>query len=97
MNTDAGLPRPDLVVYLEWSNGNLTNRNGYGDEIYENTQFQNKVKANYDRLKTDSNWRVFDCQDGIDEVHNKILESVNQVLDGELDDKLTGLFTDLLQ
>lgn len=95
MNTDAGLPKPDLVVYLEWSNVNLADRKGYGDEIYENVQFQNKVKANYDKLK-DQNWKVFDCEKGIDEVHNQILESVKRVLNCELNNKLENLFTDLL-
>ena len=74
MNTDAGLPKPDLVVYLEWTNGNLASRNGYGEEIYENVQFQNKVKENYNRLKDEDNWRIFDCERGIDEVHSQILE-----------------------
>ena len=97
MNTDAGLPKPDLVIYLEWSNGNLTNRDGYGDEIYENIQFQNKVKANYDKLKTDDNWKVFDCEKGIDEVHNQILKSVKNVLNSnQLDNELKSLFPELI-
>ena len=95
MNTDAGLPKPDLVVYLEYSNANPANRNGYGDEVYENVQFQSKVKANYETLK-DDNWRTFDCEKGIDEVHGLIVESVNQVLNGKLDDMLDRLFDDML-
>lgn len=95
MNTDAGLPKPDLVVYLEWSNANLSARNGYGDEVYENVQFQSKVKANYDKLKDESNWKTFDCEQGVDEVHKQILASVNHVLTGKRD-KLDTLFTHLL-
>lgn len=99
MNTDAGLPKPDLVIYLEWSTGNLTtiNRDGFGDEIYENIQFQNKVKANYDKLKTDDNWKIFNCEKGIDEVHNQILKSVKDILNSEkLDRELNSLFPELI-
>ena len=95
MNTDAGLPKPDLVVYLEWSNASLANRSGYGEEVYENVQFQSKVKANYETLK-DDNWRAFDCEKGIDEVHSQIVESVKQVLNSKLEAKLDRLFTDML-
>lgn len=94
-STDAGLPKPDLVVYLEWSKANPTDRNGYGEEVYENVQFQNKVKANYEKLK-DNNWRTFDCEQGIDEVHGQIVASVKQVLKGKLDVKLDRLFTEML-
>jgi thymidylate kinase len=40
---DAGLPAPDLVVYLELDNAAAAARAGFGGERYEKAEFQDKV------------------------------------------------------
>lgn len=52
---DIGLPRPDAVFYLCSQKNN--ERDGFGDEIYERKQFQDKVRSNYELIKEDF-WTV---------------------------------------
>lgn len=40
---DAGLPAPDLVVFLDISRDDAAARAGYGKERYEVAEFQDKV------------------------------------------------------
>ncbi|KAF3988340.1 hypothetical protein FT663_02374 [Candidozyma haemuli var. vulneris] len=42
---DRGLPKPDLTLFLTISLEELSNRKGYGEERYEQIEFQKKVKA----------------------------------------------------
>lgn len=41
---DTGLISPDLVIFLELSAAGATGRAGYGNERYENPQFQEQVR-----------------------------------------------------
>ena len=56
--SDAGLPRPDLVLFLTLSSEEAAKRGGFGDERYEQTDFQKRVANNYDILKQENNWKV---------------------------------------
>lgn len=42
---DKGLPKPDLTLFLTISLEELSSRKGYGEERYEQVEFQKKVKA----------------------------------------------------
>lgn len=42
---DRGLPKPDLTIFLTISLEELSSRKGYGEERYEQIEFQKKVKA----------------------------------------------------
>jgi len=46
---EIGLPKPDIVLYLNLSTESASKRGNYGEERYENTQFQDKVKQKYKR------------------------------------------------
>lgn len=74
--SDAGLPRPDLVLFLTLGAAETQKRGGYGQERYEEANFQNKVEINYSKLKCD-NWRVVET-DGksIDELQAELLAIV---------------------
>ena len=37
LNCDKGLPKPDIIFYIELNDDKKNKRNGFGDEIYENT------------------------------------------------------------
>ena len=55
--SDAGLPRPDLVLYLTLSAEQSRSRGGYGQERYEKEAFQEVVKENFNKLATHY-WKV---------------------------------------
>lgn len=49
-NPDIGLPRPDLVLFLDISSENAAKRGGYGEERYEKQDMQVKVRTLFKRL-----------------------------------------------
>ena len=69
---DRGLPKPDLVCFLDVSPEEANKRGGFGDEVYEKKEFQAKVRKNYDALMED-NWNVIDTdKKSLDEVYAEI-------------------------
>ena len=54
---DVGLPQPDRVIYLTLSPEEAAKRGNFGDERYEQTEFQQKVSENFEKLR-DSIWTV---------------------------------------
>ena len=44
---DKGLIKPDLVIYFQASAEQLAMRDGFGDEVFENLEFQKKVQQGY--------------------------------------------------
>ena len=57
---DAGLPAPDLVLYLHGDAAMLRSRAEYGDERYEKDAFQSKVRNAYNALRVSEKdrWQV---------------------------------------
>lgn len=51
---DKFLPKPDMLIYLDLNPSISLKRGEKGNEIYENTEFQNKVYKNYQRICLDS-------------------------------------------
>mmetsp|Transcript_25414 Transcript_25414/g.101282 ORF Transcript_25414/g.101282 Transcript_25414/m.101282 type:complete len:254 (-) Transcript_25414:201-962(-) len=51
---DAGLPEPDVVIYLVLANGEAERRGGYGDERYERRDVQARVRAIFDELRQEA-------------------------------------------
>jgi dTMP kinase len=56
-NPDRGLLTPDLVLFLDVDPSKVTSREGFGDERYEVTDFQVKVRKQFLNLKTED-WKV---------------------------------------
>lgn len=54
---DVGLPKPDRVIYLTLSTEEAAARGTFGKERYEQTDFQQKVSTNFEKLK-DPTWQV---------------------------------------
>ena len=78
---DRGLPKPDLVLFLDVSDEEATKRGGFGQELYEKREFQNKVRSNYDKLK-DETWKTINTNhkemDHVyEEISNIILKSID--------------------
>ncbi|KAK8669632.1 hypothetical protein V6N13_107057 [Hibiscus sabdariffa] len=54
---EIGLIAPDLVLYLDIPPEKAAERGGYGDERYEQLEFQKKVARHY-KLLEDSSWKI---------------------------------------
>jgi dTMP kinase len=78
--SDTGLPRPDIVIYLQISADITARRPKYGRERYESVEFQREVCQKYDELR-DDNWFIVDASWPIDVVHARILNHVNRFYD----------------
>nr|CAB3240096.1 thymidylate kinase-like [Phallusia mammillata] len=85
---DVGLPQPDLVFFLDLKVNTAANREAFGGERYEQTDFQKKVYANFLKLKS-KEWQVIDASRSIEEVNHDILNSVNNIL-GKVEKKPIG-------
>lgn len=57
---DVGLPKPDLILFLQLSPEEAAERGNFGNERYENSSFQEKVLQSYYHLMKDKtlNWKV---------------------------------------
>ncbi|RWS11214.1 thymidylate kinase-like protein, partial [Dinothrombium tinctorium] len=76
---DSGLIKPDLVLYLTASDCVSSTRNGFGDEIYESSDFQSKVKAVYETLKDDT-WKTIVSERNIDDTLVQVLPLVKNTI-----------------
>jgi len=57
---DIGLPKPDLILFLQLSPEEAAERGNFGNERYENSSFQEKVLQSFHHLMKDKtlNWKV---------------------------------------
>ncbi|KAH9575680.1 hypothetical protein CY35_01G123500 [Sphagnum magellanicum] len=76
---EAGLPAPDLVLYLDISAEAAAERGGYGGERYEKVEFQKKVEHNFKSLQ-DSTWQNMDATQSIDTLESMIREAALKVV-----------------
>lgn len=74
MKPDIGLPKPDLVMFLQLNPNMAANRGEYGIERYETSAFQRTVQKRFEELMQDAsvNWKVIDAARTIEEVHKDI-------------------------
>ena len=69
-----------MVIYMDNSLEDIAKRSGFGEEAYENTPFQAKVKKVYEeQLITENWWRVNGMRD-IEEIAEEILGGVSTML-----------------
>lgn len=77
--SDAGLPSPDLVVYLEVSSNTLSLRKKWGDEHFENVELQQLVASNYKELIGET-WHTINADDDVSVIHSQILKKALNVI-----------------
>ena len=65
---ERGLLAPDAVLYLDMPIEAAKTRGGFGEERYETTELQERVRDNFRKLREDW-WDVVDAAGTIDEVH----------------------------
>ncbi|GAO49118.1 deoxythymidylate kinase-like protein [Saitoella complicata NRRL Y-17804] len=75
-NPDVGLPRPDVVIFLDISEEATAGRGGYGEERYEKKEMQRKVRQAFKELRQDErdaeDWVVVDAGQSVEEVEEDI-------------------------
>jgi dTMP kinase len=69
---DVGLPRPDVVVFLELAIEEAMTRGDYGNERYEREDFQRAVLGAYGQLR-DERFVGVDATLGVDDIHERIV------------------------
>ena len=78
---DVGLPKPDLVCFMDTKNINLENRAAFGEERYESTDFQKLVYSNFNKLFNlegggNNDCLILNAKDTIENLHEIILSNV---------------------
>jgi len=70
---EVGLPRPDVLMYLELSLEAASARGGFGEERYETTEMQQSVKRCFEDMKEEW-WDVLDANRDMDVIHEEVVE-----------------------
>lgn len=76
---DLGLPKPDCVVLLKVSKRQQNQRDNWGEERFEQDDFQARVNTNYDKLK-DETWITVDADQDVSTIHSEILKKALSVI-----------------
>lgn len=71
---DVGLPKPDLVMFLQLSPAEAALRGQFGEERYETSVFQRAVQQKFEHLMNDPSvsWQVIDASQSVENVHEDI-------------------------
>ena len=77
---DVGLPKPDLVCFLDVSEEVASKRADFGGERYEVTELQRRVRGNYDLLR-DQTWVTVSADKSLDEVQEELYSLVIEEVD----------------
>ena len=81
---DTGLPKPDLVCFMDTKLLDASNRKDFGEERYESVAFQQQVYANFSQLfnldQSSDDCFVLNAGDSIEILHKKIFTFVSQMV-----------------
>ncbi|MPC26731.1 thymidylate kinase-like [Portunus trituberculatus] len=89
--SDAGLPKPDVVLFLDLPLEQAATRGEYGSERYEELKFQQRVYKNYMALRDDT-WKMIDASKSIEEVQRSMEAEVERVMKESKFGPLPGLW-----
>lgn len=92
-NPEDGLPAPDAVFILNLSEAASLKRGGFGEERYELSNFQAKVRHNYKLLKDSKLWKDIDADRDVETVHSEIMKLFEEVHSKSALQPLTNLKT----
>lgn len=93
MSPEHGLPRPDIVFYLEAEADALLSRGNYGEERYEKKEFQTKVAQIYETVyeKEKAYWHKIDAKQSQDVIHKEIQEKCCKMLTNLANDAISTI------
>jgi dTMP kinase len=94
---DAGLPAPDLTLFLDITPEAARLRDGYGDERYEKRELQQRVREVFGRIEEDvrhsgGRWVTIDAGMDKDSVWNAIWGHVKELSDGLHENQINKLW-----
>lgn len=71
---DVGLPKPDLVVFLQLQLAEAAARGEFGRERYESGPFQQRALQRFQQLLADPSlpWKMVNASRSIEDVHREI-------------------------
>ena len=93
---DAGLPAPDMILFLNITSEAAQMRGGYGDERYENGELQQRVREVFGRIQDEvqhsgGRWVTIDAGRDRDVVLKDIWEHVKELAEG-LESQINNLW-----
>ncbi|KAH9411575.1 thymidylate kinase [Ordospora pajunii] len=75
--TEELLPKPDVTVFIDVPTDELCKRKGFGEEVYDNMEFQNKVYSLYAfLLKKEKNVLIIDGTCAVEDNIEKIVHAI---------------------
>ncbi|BFZ54592.1 Thymidylate kinase [Savitreella phatthalungensis] len=85
---DQGLPRPDLIIFLDIDTDSAARRGGYGEERYEKAAIQSLVREAFKELQAaqddvQTSWCTIDARYSVDEVQEAIWKQTELLLEKE--------------
>ena len=79
---DKGLPKPDLICFMDTKLLEMDNRESFGKERYEVVEFQRVVYKNFEKLlnlsKPDEDCLILNAKDSIENIHSKVIKFVEE-------------------
>lgn len=78
--SDNGLVEPDYILYLNLSIEQAGKRVQFGNERYENKEFQTKVKNVYENKLMQNNWIKIDADQNMEQVFNDIIKNIMKIV-----------------
>ena len=86
---DRGLPEPDVIFFLDIPPEVAFLREGYGGEVFEKLDFQQKVKLSFDQLLAEeTKCKVINAEQEVEEIAKPIQDTFNKVVEQILGNKL---------
>ncbi|XP_071542905.1 thymidylate kinase isoform X2 [Panulirus ornatus] len=86
--SDVGLPKPDLVLFLDISPEEAQRRGQFGEERYEKKEFQKRVYANF-KLLMDDTWEIINGHKTVNElqeiIQTRTTHTIAEVKDQKID------------
>ena len=76
---ERGLLRPDAVLYLDMPVDAAKTRGGFGEERYETSELQERVRTHFRVLREDW-WTIIDASGTIDDVHSKCAAAADEAI-----------------
>ena len=93
MAPDMGLLKPDMVFFMDLAPKVAASRSEYGAERYERLDFQERIYANFMKLK-EVDWILIDADTTPDALTLQIRQQLEQRVATQPAGPLAGLWTD---
>ena len=76
-NNEAGLPKPDLIFYIDCPPEITTKRADFGNDINDTIERQSEIYVHYKKMTYVPGWRIVDGRKTKEEIHEEIKEIYN--------------------